>query len=238
MMFRNAWRPIVGRKDQWPLQGRRPPGRRPAPWRALTLEPLEDRVVPAFSLAVHLPTGAGPLTVVVGDFNADGVPDLVTPNFREGSVSVLLGNGDGSFQDARNTAIDRAFSVAVGDFNGAGMQDLAVRTEAEHFLSPGGLNILLGNGDGTFQAPYVVLEGGCSFGDGCGTPNPVVGDLNGDGRLDIVATEFDAFTIGVLLGNGDGTFEFHSVAIPDDPLGAQLGDVNNDGHLDLVAVSP
>ena len=238
MMFRNLWRRIMGRKDQSPLRGRRPAGRRPAPWRALTLESLEDRVVPSFSPAVNLPTGAGPLSVVVGDFNADGVPDLATPNFLDGSVSVLLGHGDGSFQAARNTAINGAFSVAVGDFNGDGIQDLAVGTLAEDFLSPGGLSILLGNGDGTFQAPSLVLEGGCSFGDGCGTPNPVVGDLNGDGRLDIVATEFDAFTIGVLLGNGDGTFEFRPVAIPDNPLGAQLGDVNNDGHLDLVAVSP
>src|SRR5262249_17808569 len=100
---------------------------------------LTETVSPAnsarFAPPVSFPTGAGPGSGIVGDFNADGVPDLLTANRLDASVSVLLGNGDGTFQDARNTAIDgffmsefRALEVAVGDFNGDGIQDLAVAT--------------------------------------------------------------------------------------------------------------
>src|SRR5262249_23221838 len=154
--------------------------------------------------------------VIVGDFNADGVPDLLTPNRLDGSVSVLLGNGDGSFQDARNTAIEGfpesgvrpPLDVAVGDFNGDGIQDLAGATlDRDTFL--GSLSILLGNGDGTFQAQTRVL----TTEEFLFVPTPLVGDLNGDGRLDLVTTTFGDSTLGVLLGNGDGTFEFHSFRI-------------------------
>jgi hypothetical protein len=185
--------------------------------------------------------------VIVGDFNADGVPDLLTANRLDGSVSVLLGNGHGSFQAARNTAIDEHFvsgfrppiDVVVGEFNGDGIQDLAVATlDLDTFQ--GRLSILLGNGDGTFRAQTRVL----TTEEFLFVPSPVVGDLNGDGRLDIVTTTFADSTLGVLLGNGDGTFEFHSFRIrtppfarAGNPIGAQLGDLNGDGHLDLVGVT-
>src|SRR5262245_18792207 len=211
MKFRNAWRRIVGRKDRLPLHSCRPAGRRPAPGRALTLEPLEDRAVPAFLSPVSFPTGAGPGSVIVADFNADGIPDLLTTNHLDASVSVLLGNGDGSFQDARNTAIDGSFvsefrplDVAVGDFNGDGIPDLAVAT-----LNPdtfgGDLSILLGNGDGTFQAQTRVL----TTPEFLFVPTPVVGDLNGDGRLDIVTTTFAHAPLRALEGTGDGNSDFH-----------------------------
>src|SRR5260370_42672145 len=71
--------------------------------------------------------GVSPVSVAVGDFNGDGVQDLVIANFGSNNVSVLLGNGDGTFQGARNFAAGASpNSVAVGDFNGDGVQDLAV----------------------------------------------------------------------------------------------------------------
>src|SRR5262249_27988495 len=129
--------------------------------------------------------------------------------------------------------------VAVGDFNGDGIPDLAVATLDPDTLG-GDLSILLGNGDGTFGAQTRVL----TTEEFLFVPTPLVGDLNGDGRLDIVTTTFGDSTLGVLLGNGDGTFEFHPFRIqdpvfarPGNPLGAQLGDINNDGHLDLVGLT-
>src|SRR5262249_40609416 len=102
--------------------------------RILRVEPLEARTVPSFLPPADYATDASPQAVVVGDFNADGVPDLVTPNFQGGTVSVLLGNGDGSFQGARNSVVNKAFSAAAGDFNGDGLQDLAVGTLGEYPL--------------------------------------------------------------------------------------------------------
>src|SRR5712692_9857149 len=85
--------------------------------------------------------GTNPYSVVVGDFNGDGVQDLAVVNINSASVSVLLGNGDGSFQGARNFGVGSGpLSVAVGDFNGDGVQDLAVAN-----TSPANVSVLLGN---------------------------------------------------------------------------------------------
>jgi FG-GAP-like repeat len=89
--------------------------------------------------------GINPQSVVVGDFNGDGVPDLAVANFGSSSVSVLLGRGDGTFQAALDFDVgNRAWSVAVGDFNGDGVLDLAVAGNPN-------VAVLLGNGDGTFR---------------------------------------------------------------------------------------
>jgi hypothetical protein len=90
--------------------------------------------------------GYDPLSVAVGDFNGDGVPDLVVANRAYNNVSVLLGNGDGTFRAAASYAVGSGpVSVAVGDFNGDGKLDLAVANEGS-----GDVSVLLGNGDGTF----------------------------------------------------------------------------------------
>ena len=135
----------------------------------------------SFIARKDLLVGARPHSVAVADFNRDFLPDLVVANYASDTVSVLLGNGDGTFQPARTfPAGSKPTSVAVGDFNGDGLQDLAVTNGV---LDPdtGGSNtvsILLGNGDGTFQPAKSFLVG----------PNPhsvAVGDFNGDGRPDL-----------------------------------------------------
>src|SRR4029078_12799853 len=129
------------------------------------LEVLDDRNVPAFFAPGDYVVVGDYHDMKVGDFNNDGQPDLVTGNGF--SVSVLLGNSDGTFQPAR-TSTTGAGSLAVGDFNEDGKLDLA--TDAFDDV----LSILLGQGDGTF-APHTDFSLGfdavCSF---------ATGDLNGD----------------------------------------------------------
>src|SRR6266704_2040644 len=111
-----------------------------------------------------------PISVAVGDFNGDGVQDLAVANFGSNTVSVLLGNGDGTFRSALTVAAGAGpASVVVGDFNGDGVQDLAVANYGSTTVS-----VLLGNGDGTFRPALTVAVG----------TNPrslAVGDFNGDG---------------------------------------------------------
>src|SRR6516225_109617 len=133
--------------------GRQRAHRRSVP-RPLVLERLEERALPSFLAAQAFDTGFGSASVAVGDFNGDGIPDLAVANrgtdifyHDDGSVSVLLGNGDGTFQAARNFAAGlEPWSVAVGDFRHNGILDLAVANHGSNTVS-----VLLGNGDGTFR---------------------------------------------------------------------------------------
>src|SRR5258707_4853959 len=111
----------------------------------------------AVSFIARLEFGAGgsPSSVAVGDFNGDGVLDLAVANNGSNNVSVLLGNGDGSFQVARSfSAGGSPSSVAVGDFNGDGVLDLAVAHHGSNNVS-----VLLGNGDGCFHVARRVDSG-------------------------------------------------------------------------------
>src|SRR6266498_3119624 len=102
----------------------------------------------AFTAATNFGAGDRPRSVAVGDFNGDGRQDLAVANQGSGNVSILLGNGNGTFGAATNFAVGNGpLSVVVGDFNGDGRQDLAVANQFSANVS-----ILLGNGNGTFGA--------------------------------------------------------------------------------------
>src|SRR5205807_5346036 len=108
-----------------------------------------------FQTAMNFAVGTNPSSVAVSDFNGDGKLDLAVANQGSNNVSVLLGKGDGTFQAATNFgAGTNLFSVAVGDFNGDGKPDLAVANIGNigNPSSPSNVSVLLGNGDGSFQA--------------------------------------------------------------------------------------
>ena len=195
--------------------------------------------------------GRVPYSVAVGDFNGDGVLDLAVASAAPtlitgtapGTVSVLLGNDNGTFQAALNVAVgmDPRF-VAVGDFNGDGAPDLVVAEDGGYTCSqrscvsnPGVVSVLLGNGDGTFQGVKSLAAG----------PNPrsvAVGDFNGDGVLDLAVpyTDWGPGTSGVsvLLGNGDGTFQTpRTFAVADGPWSVAVGDFNGDRVADLAVAT-
>ncbi|HEY7329541.1 MAG TPA: FG-GAP-like repeat-containing protein [Gemmataceae bacterium] len=193
-------------------------------------------------------TGTTPTSVVVGDFNGDGKLDLATANFASKSVSVLLGNGDGTFKPRTDFAlITSPVSLAVGDFSGDGKLDLAVATED---LSNDYVNMLRGNGDGTFQAPVSTISDSAPKGIVANLePFSTIrtADFNGDGKLDVVVVNnkdfwnqrsglfFQGGSVSVLLGNGDGTLQAPQIfAVGISPRNVAVGDFNGDGRTDFA----
>src|SRR5207244_4864353 len=133
-----------------------------------------------FPAAAFYGVGLNPQSVAVGDFNSDGKLDLAVSNAGADTVSVLLGNGDGTFQPARTFAAGpNPTSVVAGDFNGDGKLDLAVTDYGSNDDSTSTtvattVSVLLGNGDGTFQAARTFVAGSCPY------SVPLV-DFDGDG---------------------------------------------------------
>src|SRR5262249_25047446 len=146
--------------------------------------------------------GIGSNFVAAGDINGDGTPDIVVMSVS-GTVSALLGNGDGTFQNPILSNIVTAndpTGLALGDFNGDGKLHVLTPVALAQ-LNAYGFGIMLSNGDGTFQPAMLS-------GQSTSQSQFATGDLNGDGRLDVVfSPAYPINSVSVLLGKGDGTFQ-------------------------------
>ena len=208
-----------------------------------------------FQAAVTYSSGSSwAVGLAVADVNRDSKPDLLVTTLTSGGaagIGVLLGKGDGSFQPSMvyATGGDVDYSVAVTDVNGDGKPDI-VTTSLCNGCANGAVHVLLGNGDGTFQSPTSYSSGGV-YASGI-----AVADVNGDGKKDLVVTNYcisgsssncanGTFgmvadgSAGVLLGNGDGTFQ---PVVSYDSGGktswaVAVADVNGDGKPDLVVTN-
>jgi len=185
-------------------------------------------------------TGGAPYSVnpnpegaVVADFNGDGNLDIAFANSAGNGVTILLGNGDGTFTPAANPAVSFAAAIAVGDFNGDGIPDLAV---SNNNGSGYAVTILLGKGDGTFNVGANVSVPQWSL-----NPQGIVAmDFNGDGKTDLAVTSANGdspsnYVVTILLGNGDGTFtqgQTYNTGQGDQSIVGR--DFNGDGVPDLA----
>jgi hypothetical protein len=179
-----------------------------------------------FYLYATYPVGKNPTSVATADFNQDGLTDLITTNIGNDSLSILFGNGDGSFKEQKQLLVSvEPRALALHDYNGDGWTDIAVACAGSDQIV-----LFLGLAGGRFVEGqrYTVQR----------TPVSVAaGDVNGDRKPDlVVALRNDK--VAVLLGNGDGTFVLgRRYEYGDTPTSLALSDLNQDGNLDLLVTN-
>lgn len=200
---------------------------------------------------IYPSAGSGAIAVAVADMNRDGKLDVVVdnlnglpPNGDIGNVAVLMGNGDGTLQDAATyeSAGTNDASLAIADFNGDGFPDVAIVTQCHtRGCFRWYVGVLLNGGNGALKKVKRYATGGVA------ATSVAIADLNGDGNPDILITnacdnnECDNSELGVLLGHGDGTFATspHYYGGNDGPISSSLavGDINRDGNPDVVLLN-
>jgi large repetitive protein len=181
-----------------------------------------------FDALPPIPIPGGPYAIAEGDFG-NGQIDLAVADRGFSTITILMGNGDGTFTSEPPIQLGplndppQPDAIVVGDFTGNGRLDLAVAdTQTDD------VRLLLGNGDGTFQAPQVVWSG-----DGTPAVALVAGNFTSDGHIDLAVANGDS--VDVLLGNGDGTFDsLPPIPVTGAPVAIVAGYFNGDGHLDLA----
>jgi uncharacterized repeat protein (TIGR01451 family) len=182
----------------------------------------------AFAAAVNYTTGKNPNGIAVGDFNRDGKLDLATANTNSFNVSILMGNGDGTFAEKVDVGAvtGNPTSIVAADFENDGDLDLAFTTSGSN-----GIRVLINGGSGTFTlsaTTYLVQT----------SANPVniaAGDFNRDGYIDLITANYNVNSVSWIFGNGDGTFGAPTnLGAGANPGSVVTGDFNADGKPDFA----
>ncbi len=177
--------------------------------------------------------GISPISVALGDVDTDGDLDVLTANVASGvnTVSVRLNDGAGTFSGATEVGVGRGpESVAVGDVDGDGNLDLLTTSRGQGLVS-----VRLNNGSGAFSGTTDVPVGNGSL---SGPVSVVVGDVDGDGDLDLLTANNHANSVSVRLNAGNGTFTgSHNVPVGSGVYGVAIGDVDADGDLDVLTAN-
>ena len=181
----------------------------------------------AFTQGATYPTGSLPEYIAVADLNHDGVPDIVTADAGSNSISVLLGNKDGTYQPRKVYKVGNTNanpdSVTLADLDGDGNLDAIVTGHDDNTVT-----ILWGKGDGTFSSSTVI---GTFF---SGPHRVAVGDLDGDGHMDFAVVDSGADNIELYFGKGNRQFTHANLGTPGSPTSITFGDLNGDGKPDIV----
>ena len=185
-----------------------------------------------FTAAASPATGNFPGYILVADVNGDGNLGLVVAHYQDGPLTVLLGNGDGTFTAAASglTVPENISFIGTADFNGDGKADLIL--SGNIYDSPNDLVVLLGNGDGTFTMGTAPVLTGYAVG-------AAIADFNGDGKPDIALTTeimdgTESGQLAILLGKGDGTFTTTNTLLTGYQYAIAAADFNGDGKPDLA----
>ena len=169
--------------------------------------------------------------LTLGDFNGDGIKDLVVSGYGGGinAFSIRLGAANGTFGAGVSYSMSGGYAVSAADFNGDGLLDIVTAGDGGvSGTGPGAFTTRLGRGDGTFGAAV-------SYSPGIGGVTDVAtGDLNNDGIQDLVVTGGSTSRSAIYLGTGSGSFTFHSTFVdPGQTRSVSMADYNGDGNLDV-----
>lgn len=196
-------------------------------FKELTLSSSEGSIGAVYGISQN------PQGMVVADFNGDGVPDIAVLNSGDPSIGILLGTGKGNFKKMTKllSLCSSPNGISSGDFNSDSKIDLVITCGNSAFYA---LQIIRGNGDGTFQAPANIsidVSENIPYGI-------VVADFNGDSKLDLATTSAGSGKVFLRMGNGNGTFQAPvSYDVGSSPGALATVDVNNDGKQDLIVIN-
>lgn len=180
-----------------------------------------------FNASQNFGASYSPSSVINADLNGDGKADLVAANYYDNNISVLLGDGTGSFSSPVNIGGgNNPIAIATADFNADGKADIVTANEGGNDVT-----LFLGNGAGGFGAPISVAAGS-------GVRSVTTGDFNADGKKDLAVANNNDNTVSVILGNGNGTFNAAvNYGTSSCPYSVASADFNGDGKADLVTAN-